>query len=284
MVGRPRSNEEENMETQERTEAVGGTRTPVEVAFPETAPGGRLELRIEAGACKLSIRPTTGPASALWMSGEYYDPTASLPLSVQHEGERLKLVVGRNFLDRIGLVPGVPELSLMLSNRYPYALSIDAGASGMVVDLGGLPITRLEVHFGAGTTELEFSAPNPAQMSLLKVGLGAGEIKARNLANANFEEMTVGGGAANYELDFGGTLRRNGYVNIGTAMSSVDLRIPRETPARIVSTIVLGAPEVDDGFAYRDGVYWTPAALEGRTPMLRLHNSVSLGRLALRSR
>lgn len=272
------------METQERIGTRSASHSPVEVAFPEAIEAKQLELRITAGACKLTIRPSDGPAGALWVSGDYYDPTGSIPLSIEHVGDQVKLVVGRNFLDSISLIAGVPELNLMLGSRYAYALTIDAGASGMHVDLGGVPITRLDMSHGAGTTELDFSAPNPVQMSRLKLGVGAGEIKARNLANANFDEMAVGGGAASCKLDFAGTLRREANVRVDTAMSSVEVRIPPETPARIVSVVVLGTPEVDDAFVYRDGMYWTAAAVEGRVPLLRLHNSVALGKLSLRSR
>jgi hypothetical protein len=272
------------METQDRIEAGRARRAPVEIAFPEASGVQELDLRITAGACRLKIRPATGPDAALWVGGEYYDPTGSLSLSVEREGGRVRLKVGQEFANSINLIYGVPELNLTLGSRYAFALTVEAGASGMYAELGGLPITRLEMSHGAGTTELDFDAPNPVDMSLLKLGVGAGEIKARNLANANFDEMAVGGGAASCKLDFRGTLRHDGNVNIDTAMSSVEVYIPPEMPARIVSVVVLGSPEVDEGFTNREGVYWTPAALEGRMPMLRMHNSVALGRLALRSR
>ncbi len=272
------------MDTQERADIAPSRHTPVEVPFPEVPEGTKLTLRFQGGACKLNVRPSADPVSALWVSGDYYDPTGGLPLDILREGERVTIAVGRHILDRIELIDGVPELNLTLGNRYAYALVFDAGAIGMKIDLGGLPVTRLEMSSGANATELDFSAPNPAQMSLLKIGVGAGEIKARNLANANFEEMTAGGGAAGIKLDFGGVLQRDGYVNVDAAMAGVELLVPRALPARIVSTIVLGAPKVDEDFAYRDGAYWTPAALEGRTPMLRIHSSVTLGGLALLSR
>ena len=271
------------METQERVEAAGARRMPVEVSFPEITEGQHLDLRITAGACKLTISPSTGPASDLWVSGEYYDPTGSLRLTTERNGGQVRLVVGQTFENSINLMYGVPELNLVLSNRHAFSLTVEAGASGMSVELGGLPITRLEMSHGAGVTEVDFGQPNPVHMTLLKLGVGAGEIKARNLANANFDEMTVGGGAAHLLLDFAGTLQRDGNVNVDTAMSSVEVRIPQQIPARIVSVVVLGSPDVGEGFVYRDGVYWTHAALDARTPMLRLHNSVALGKLTLRA-
>ena len=89
------------------------------------------------------------------------------------------------------------------------------------------------VRQGAGKFELGFSAPNPEPMQLLDVSSGAAGIALKNLANVNFSEMRLSGGAAGYELDFGGTLSRDAQVNIETGMSGVELTVPASTaPSR----------------------------------------------------
>jgi hypothetical protein len=43
--------------------------------------------------------------------------------------------------------------------------------------------------------------------------------------------MRLSGGAAGYELDFGGTLSRDAQVNIETGVSGVELTVPASTAA-----------------------------------------------------
>ena len=56
-------------------------------------------------------------------------------------------------------------------------------------------------------------------MELLEISSGAAAIELENLANANFSEMRLSGGAASYELDFGGVLSRDAEVSIETGIS-----------------------------------------------------------------
>ena len=54
--------------------------------------------------------------------------------------------------------------------------------------------------------------------------MGAANLNMRNLANAGFERMTLEGGAAACQLDFGGILERDASVRITTR------RIGRRSP------------------------------------------------------
>ena len=120
-------------------------------------------------------------------------------------------------------------------------------------------------------------------MDLLRLGIGAGAVEARGLANAAFEQMRVEGGAAGVQLDFGGTLRINGHVEIATALSGVEVTLPAGSAAEITSSSMLGLPAADDRFVLRDDAYVTRAALEGQTPKLLIHNAAALGGLRLRT-
>jgi hypothetical protein len=93
--------------------------------------------------------------------------------------------------------------------------------------------------------------------------------------------MTVDGGAAAYEFDFGGALQRNGNVRISTGVSSVSISVPAATAAKITSERLLGGMAVGDGFTKNEGGYWTPAAVQGVTPALSIHTSVALGSLSI---
>jgi hypothetical protein len=160
-------------------------------------------------------------------------------------------------------------------------LTIEAGASETDLDLGGLPISRLEVKQGAGKYRIDFSAPNPQVMSLFDLDAGAGDIELSHLVNANFAEMSIDGGAAAYRLDFSGTPQRDAYVKISTGVSSVEIRVPASTAAKISTESVLGSIEIGDGFMKKEGAFWTEAALAGKRPVLTIRTSVALGSLRL---
>lgn len=251
--------------------------TPIDLAFPDG--GDSLELRIALGPCRVRIAAGTGP---LWASGRYEDPTGVLPMQVTQEGSRARLSQAPSARSR-PTSARPPSLDLQLGTTRPYQLVIDGGANETVADLGGVPLTRLVVHHGAGRTDVDFSRPNPTEMSAIEIAAGGVTMDLRNLANANFAEMAVSGGAAQYRLDFGGELRRDGEVKLNAGVASVAVRLPAATAARVRSESRLGALDVGDGFLTREGAYWNEAAAAGRTPTLRIAINSVLGAVTVRS-
>ena len=251
--------------------------TEINVAYPKA---DDLQLRVNVGACRLKIQPGEGAA---WVAGNYEDPTGKLPAKILQEGGTVKITQTRNWADIFGWFSGVPTFDLALGKARAYTLTLETGASENTFDLGGLPISRLSAKQGAGKMEIDFSAPNPQAMSLLNLGAGAAGMELRNLANANFAEMNVDGGAASYKFDFGGTLQRNAHVKISTGMSSVEIHVPAATAAKITSESLVGGLDLGDGFTKKEGAFWTQGALAGNTPVLTIHTSVALGSLRLRT-
>lgn len=239
-----------------------------------------LHLRISVGACRLRVMPGEGDA---WVSGSYDDPSGSLPYRVTQEGGTVRITQERNWPDFFNLFgSGMPRFDLNLGKARSYALTIETGASDNNLDLGGLPITRLEIKTGAGKMDLDFSAPNPQPMTLFNVSAGATAMDFKGLGNANFTELFVEGGAASYRFDFGGALQQNGHVRISTGVSSLELRIPASMAARITPESVLGGVDIGDGYTKKEGAFWTEAAVRGETPVLTVRTNVALGSLAIR--
>jgi hypothetical protein len=253
--------------------------TPIDIAFPDGSGGDPLELRIALGPCRVRIGAGTG---ALWATGRYEDPTGVLPLSVTQEGSRARVSQSPTARS-LPASARPPSLDLQLGTARPYQLVIDGGANETVADLGGISLTRLVVHHGAGRSDVDFSRPNPAEMTVLEVAAGGVAMDLRNLANANFAAMTVSGGAAQYRIDFGGELRRDGEVKLNAGVASIDVRLPAATPAVLRSESLLGALDVGDGFVTREGAYWNEAAAAGRTPVLRVTVNSVLGAVTVRS-
>jgi hypothetical protein len=215
--------------------------------------------------------------------GTYRHPSGVLPSRIVQEGGTVRITQERNVTDLGGLFSGTPRYELALGKARPFMLTLEVGASESSFDLGCLPIRTLVLRQGAGKVDFDFSAPNPQVMSLLDLNAGAVGLEMKNLANANFAEMRVDGGAAACKFDFGGTLQRDAQVKIKTGMSTVELCVPSSTAAKITSQSVLGSLDIGDGFMKKEGAFWTEAALAGKTPVLTIRANISLGSLLIRT-
>jgi hypothetical protein len=250
--------------------------TEIAIPFPEA---DQLRLRILLGPCR--VRIGTGAVGA-WASGRYEDPTGLLPLHVTADGGQLTLSQSTS-MGTPSRLTRAPLLDLEISSGRPYELSIEGGANETVADLGGLPLTRLTLRHGAGKSDIDFSAPNPQEMGSFDVAAGGVAMDLRNLANANFAQMVISGGAAQYRLDFGGQLRRDAEVRLNTGVATIELTVPATTAARIRSESVLGGLDVGDGFMTREGAFWNEAAVAGREPSLLITVTSVFGSVKVRS-
>jgi hypothetical protein len=252
--------------------------TPIQVAYPSV---DNPHLRIALGACRFKASPGEGDE---WVAGTYSDPTDRRPLRIIEEQAGVTITEAEPSLERIQAVfGGVPSYEVEFGKEKPFTLTIETGASDFDLDLGGVPLSRLLVRQGAGKFELGFPQPNPEPMELLEISSGAAAIELENLANANFSEMRLSGGAASYELDFGGVLPRDAEVSIETGISGVVVSIPTSTAARVTAETTLGSVDVGDGFTKSEGAFSTEAALRRDGPVLSIRAGVRLGSLQLRT-
>jgi hypothetical protein len=250
--------------------------TEINLPYADTA---SAQLKLTVGACRLKVRPGAGD---LWVDGTYDDPSGNIPAEVRLEGEMARITQQPDWPSAFGWFGHVPTFDLMLGKLNPYILTIETGASEAICDLGGLPLRELDIKQGAGKLEVDFSAPNPQAMERLALRGGAGEIDLKNLANANFREMIVEGGAASYVFNFGGELRQDAQLRISTGVSAVEITLPAGLASKVYPDSVLGSLDMGDGFMKKEGAYWTEAALAGRAPVLTIRTTVALGALHLR--
>lgn len=251
--------------------------TNINIPYPES---GDRHLWLAVGACRLRVVPGAGEG---WITGTYDDPSEALPLQIIQEGGTVRITQRQNVSGVMRLFNRTPTLDLAVGNAGSFALTLETGASDCRLDLGGLPVTRMAIKQGAGKVDIDFSAPNPQEMSALEVNSGASGIEFKNLANANLAALRIEGGAASFKLDFGGTLRHDAQARITTGVSSVEILVPSSTAAKIISEATMGSVNAGDGFTRMEGGYWTRAAVEGKTPVLSIHVSVTLGSLQLRA-
>ena len=255
--------------------------TKIEIPYPETeAP---LKLRISVGACRLRVSPAEGRERAGdWVTGTYEDPGGGLASKIVDDGSGTVRITQKGSLSALKTpFAGVPRMDLALGKERPFALTVETGASDSVLGLGGLPLTSLVLKKGAGKSEVDFPEPNPVEMERIDINAGAVTLVMRNLANANFSRMSLDGGAATYDFDFGGELRRDAEVRLTAGASLVKVKMPAATAARIVPGSVLGSLDIGDGLTKKEGAFWTEAALAGRTPVIKVTASMALGSLSL---
>jgi hypothetical protein len=252
--------------------------TPIHVAYPAA---DNPHLQVALGACRFRAGPGGGEG---WVAGTYHDPTDKRLLRIIEGEAGATITEAEPSFERIPAVfGGVPRYELKFGKERPFSLTIETGASDFDLDLGGIPLSRLVVRQGAGRFALDFPQPNPERMELLDVSTGAAGIELENLANANFSEMRLSGGAASYDLDFGGALSRDAEVSIETGLSAVVVSVPGSTATRVAAETTLGNVDVGEGFAKSEGVFLTEAALSGDSPVLRIRAGVRLGSLQLRT-
>ena len=252
-------------------ESTGAT-TRIELPFPEETP---RRLRVTLGPGKLTVRPG---APEPWVTGTSRgDDGRSLP-KIEHDDAATTISQrgGGSFRLRRGLSP---HLELALGTAHPYALVLEGGASDTDCDLGGLPLESMIGEFGAGRVKIDASSPNPEPMKKLAIQAGATHLTLSNAANFNAGEISIEGGAAAFQIDFGGEFRRDCHARITTGVASLSITIPRGMAAKVNADTTLGSLSIGDGFMTRSGAYWTEAAVLGDTPVLTLEASSSLGSL-----
>ncbi|MHB8792825.1 MAG: hypothetical protein ACYC6O_05750 [Thermoleophilia bacterium] len=259
--------------------------TEIKVPHPDA---DKLQLKISVGGCRLKVSAgdsadSSAEGSDVWVSGTYEDPTGGLESKVVEEGGGSVRITQSGKISRLkNPFAGAPRMELKLSKARPFSLIVETGASEAALDLGGLPLTHLKIKQGAGSCEFDFSEPNPEEIDEIDIDSGASTLIMRNLANANFSSMTMDGGAATYDFDFGGTLERDGEVRLSAGLATVTISVPAMTSAKITPGSVLGSLNIGDNLTRKEGGFWTEAALTGLKPVLYIVPSVALGTLSLK--
>ncbi|MFQ5678208.1 MAG: hypothetical protein ACE5HP_01960 [Gemmatimonadota bacterium] len=213
-----------------------------------------LQVEILYGAGRLHVEPAEG--DRLYDVRMLFDSERYVPLRSWSEREgqgklRVALTSAREEEDRsseirlddfdlqldVGdlkkLGDSSGRLDMRLSRDVPTELKVGVGAAKSAIELGGVPLTRLEFNTGASETRLSFEQPNPARLQTLSVKIGAASFRAEDLGNANFEHLTFQGGVGDITLEFGGEWRRDARASVKMGVGSLTLRFPRELGVRV---------------------------------------------------
>jgi N-terminal domain of toast_rack, DUF2154 len=232
-----------------------------------------VDLSLAFGAGTLKIRPG---ATALVSGTASYNITDFKPI-VTSNSSTVRLEQGNWHLK------GIPDLTNIKNEwdlslgKQPLNLSIEAGAYHAELQLGGLALNNLTVKDGASDVKINFDSPNLTEMSLLSYETGASNVSLTGLGNANFANLTFKSGAGNFTLDFTGSLKRDGTVNIETGVSNTTLVIPSGIPVQLTVDGGLSNVTSDSSWSKSGNMY----TQSGSGPKLTIIVHLGAGNLTL---
>lgn len=240
------------------------------VAYAQTAPLWRSvdisrqlrdtlpqRIRVQYAAGRVDVRGTSDPM--LYAMHLRYDEARSVPLH-RHDADQRSTSLGlesRGGGFRTASSSESGELRLTLPRSVPLDLVLEFGGTQSTLDLGEMSLQSLRLDCGATDAMLLFSRPNRVRMRDLEVNVGAADFTARQLANANADQIRVRGGVGSVDLDFGGTWTHDLSVATRLVLGKLTLRIPPEVGVRVeVQRVAAGFEHA--GLVKRDDAWYSP--------------------------
>ncbi|MEO5815364.1 MAG: LiaF domain-containing protein [Gemmatimonadaceae bacterium] len=240
-------------------------------AFAQSAPAWRTvdisrqlrdtqpqRVRVQYGAGRVDVRGTSDPF--LYAMHLRYDENRSVPLH-QYDADQRVAALGlesRGTGLRTASTNGESgELRLTLPRSVPLDLDLDFGGTQSVLDLGDMSLTSVRLECGATDAMLLFSRLNRVHMRELEVNVGAADFSARQLANANADQIRVRGGVGSVDLDFSGTWTRDLTVTTRLVVGKLTLRVPPDVGVRVDVQRVMAGFE-HSGLEKRDDGWYSP--------------------------
>jgi N-terminal domain of toast_rack, DUF2154 len=164
----------------------------------------------------------------------------------------------------------------------PIRLNVTAGAYEGTYELGSMSLQKLSIKDGASKSLVTFSSDNLSQMESLSYETGASSVTLKGLAFANFKKMDFKGGAGSFTLDFSGTLRSDGSVNVQAGVGSVHIIVPGTIAAKVTVKGRLSNVTYEGGWQTDGKIYYTPAAGPNQQgKLLTITVKMDLGSLSL---
>lgn len=235
---------------------------------------GKARLTLAFGAGELNL--SAGAAASLVEGEATYNYSKIKPV-IKTDGESVRIQSGDGTFNAFPNVRNLTNRWDFKLGSAPIDLTVEAGAYTGKFELGGLALTSLTVKDGASTVNLNFGAPNQAEMSILRYETGASTVKMTGLGNANFNTLAFSGGAGDYTLDFSGALERPATATISSGLCNIILVIPEGVRASV--TVESGAANVNagPGWSHSGKVY----TQEGEGPLLTIMVNIGAGNLTL---
>lgn len=254
---------------------------PRSVRFEANPPGaGVVQLRLQVGAADLRISPA-GPLLAPAVRGVTEFNFAAFEPEVTVEGSQVTLASrGSSVRAPAG---AQAKWELFLGRARPLDLEISAGAFEGLIDLGGLPLSRLLIRSRAGDASIRFSEPNPIALSLLRIEARGSRLRVENVLNAGANRIELAGGASQLTLELSGQFRGQTEVKATIFAGLFTVIVPEGIPARVRINGRLAATSAGEGFEQVLGEYRT-GEYRDDSPAVEIEVTAAVGRIELRRR
>ena len=231
------------------------------------------QLRIEVGAASLEVQPG---AKSLVSGTVTYNVKGWAP-SVSRTDDSLVIKQETKGIEGFPTSSVKNKWEIKINDNSLIDLEINAGAYQGKLELGGLSLTGLRVEDGASDSTVSFTRPNQVVMEKLDYHTGASNITLKNLANANFKEMTFSGGAGNYTLDYSGELLRDAHVDVDAGVSAIKIIVPEGMNVVVQVNGEMKGVNTEGTWTVDGSKYST----DGEGPMLTIDVNMNLGSLEL---
>jgi hypothetical protein len=211
-----------------------------------------------------------------------YDQRRAAPVH-RYDAAARSAVLGletRDGAQRFGDRDDSGELRLVLPTTAPLDLDLQLGGTESRLELGGLTLRSLRLECGATDASVAFSQPNRTRMSDLTIDVGAADLLAVNLADANADQIRVHGGVGVVDLDFGGNWTRDLTLDTRLSVGKLILRVPADVGIRIDLDRLLAGFE-HDGMVKREGA-WYSTNYDAAPHKLQVHAETFFGQIELR--
>jgi hypothetical protein len=250
----------------------------------------RLDARVQLSGGSLHIAP--GRRDELYRMTSTHSEATSMPVAVYNPEEgslslrerddeaesndtepaegSFKITFGGHDNDHTA-----PTTTLALSPALAAALRLEAVATNIDAELGGLQLSSLAVNVIAGQTTIRFSRPNGIECDEAVVTAGVGELSLTGLGNSRCKKTSVTGVAGKVVLDYGGDWPANTALQATIIVGSLTLRLPRSVGVRLTqrNKLFTDAPEG----LLRDGDAFVSADYEHATRRLDVDVTTMLG-------
>jgi hypothetical protein len=237
-------------------------------------------IRVQYGAGRVDVRGSADPL--LYNMHLRYDERRAAPVH-RYDAVARSAVLGletRDGAQRFGNRDDSGELRLVLPSTAPLDLDLQLGGTDSRLELGGLTLRSLRLECGATDANVAFSQPNRTQMTDLTIDVGAADLLAVNLADANADRIRVHGGVGVVDLDFGGSWTRDLTLDTRLTVGKLILRVPADVGIRLeLDRLVAGFEH--DGMVKREGA-WYSMNYDAAPHKLQVHAETYFGQIELR--
>lgn len=243
----------------------------------------RAEVRLRLVSDSIIVRPQAGLELLRgrfsynvdeWSPNVKQDTDAGLTRVTIGQGIGSQIPLGKSdeYFNawEIELAPGIP-----------LDLGVDIGSGQAALDLTGLSVRNLGVTTGSADVSLAFNAFNPEPLALLRLTTGTGKFIVSGLGNANFDRLSVLGGAGTVDLDFSGAMRRAAIVDVKAGAGKINVRVPSTLGVRVTFTSTPASSVDAVGFSEQSDNVYINAAYGQAMLTLTLNITAGIGSVTL---